>query len=307
MVEVPIFIVNGLLDSGKTSLIKEIIENNVSYQTGNTLLVICEEGEVEYEDDWRNEFNVHIAYVSSQEELTKEFLISLDEQYTPGQIVLEMNSFFDLEQIEFPEYMPLYQQITLLDASKFALYFTNMKQIINNLVKYSSLVVFNRCDGVTELATFRRQIRALNKDCQIGFEGKNGQLTSMLDEDLPYDITKDTILLEEEDYPTWYIDVFDNYEKYLGKTIRFKSFVRDILPQTIVIGRNVMTCCENDIQFLGYEVIDETSSMVSIGDCINLDCVVTHEYSSFAKEEVVMLHAKKIAKLPKEEEKILSL
>ena len=207
MVEVPIFIVNGLLDSGKTSLIKEIIENNVSYQTGNTLLVICEEGEVEYEDDWRNEFNVHIAYVSSQEELTKEFLISLDEQYTPGQIVLEMNSFFDLEQIEFPEYMPLYQQITLLDASKFALYFTNMKQIINNLVKYSSLVVFNRCDGVTELATFRRQIRALNKDCQIGFEGKNGQLTSMLDEDLPYDITKDTILLEEEDYPTWYIDV----------------------------------------------------------------------------------------------------
>ncbi len=307
MVEVPIFIVNGLLDSGKTSLIKEIIENNVSYQTGNTLLVICEEGEVEYEDDWRNEFNVHIAYVSSQEELTKEFLISLDEQYTPGQIVLEMNSFFDLEQIEFPEYMPLYQQITLLDASKFALYFTNMKQIINNLVKYSSLVVFNRCDGVTELATFRRQIRALNKDCQIGFEGKNGQLTSMLDEDLPYDITKDTILLEEEDYPTWYIDVFDNYEKYLGKTIRFKSFVRDILPETIVIGRNVMTCCENDIQFLGYEVIDETSSMVSIGDCIYLDCVVTHEYSSFAKEEVVMLHAKKIAKLPKEEEKILSL
>lgn len=307
MIEVPIFIVNGLLESGKTSLIKEIIENNVSYQAGNTLLVICEEGEIEYEEDWLQEYNVHIAYVSSQDELTPEFLISLDEQYTPSQIVLEMNSFFDMDQIEFPEYMPLYQQITLLDVSKFALYFANMKQIINNLVKYSSLVVFNRCDGVADLATYRRQIRALNKDCQIGFEGKNGQLTSMLDEDLPYDITKDTIILEEEDYPTWYIDVFDNYEKYLGKTIRLKSFVRDILPETIVIGRNVMTCCENDIQFLGYEVVDESNSLVAIGDCIYLDCVVTHEYSSFAKEEVVMLHAKKISKLPKEEEKILSL
>ena len=32
MVEVPIFIVNGLIESGKTTLIKEIIENNVSYQ-----------------------------------------------------------------------------------------------------------------------------------------------------------------------------------------------------------------------------------------------------------------------------------
>ena len=52
MVEVPIFIVNGLLESGKTTLIKEIIENNVSYQAGTTLLVVCEEGETEYEERW---------------------------------------------------------------------------------------------------------------------------------------------------------------------------------------------------------------------------------------------------------------
>ena len=46
MVEVPLFIVTGLLESGKTTLIKEIIENNISYQEGNTLLIVCEEGEV---------------------------------------------------------------------------------------------------------------------------------------------------------------------------------------------------------------------------------------------------------------------
>ena len=33
MTEVPIFIVNGLIESGKTTLIKEIIENNISYVT----------------------------------------------------------------------------------------------------------------------------------------------------------------------------------------------------------------------------------------------------------------------------------
>ena len=42
MTEVPIFIVNGLIESGKTTLIKEIIENNISYQEGNTLLIVCE-------------------------------------------------------------------------------------------------------------------------------------------------------------------------------------------------------------------------------------------------------------------------
>ena len=62
MVEVPIFIVNGLLESGKTTLIKEIIENNVSYQAGTTLLVVCEEGETEYEERWLKEYEVQVAY-----------------------------------------------------------------------------------------------------------------------------------------------------------------------------------------------------------------------------------------------------
>ncbi|MDE7263060.1 MAG: hypothetical protein K2N64_00175 [Anaeroplasmataceae bacterium] len=305
MVEVPIFIVNGLIESGKTTLIKEIIENNVSYQAGATVLVVCEDGEVEYEDSWLKEYDVQIVRIEKESDLTAELFFEIDEKYKPVQIVLEYNSFYSVENLEFPEYMPVYQQVTLIDASTFGIYFNNMRQVFNNLVKLSSLIIFNRCDGVSDLGTYRRQIRALNQECQIGFEGKNGQLTSMLDEDLPYDITKDTILLEDMDYPTWYIDVFDNYEKYLGKTIRFKTFVRDILEDSIVVGRNVMTCCENDIQFLGYEV-QNVKEPVTIGDCIFLECSVAHEYSSVAEEEVVMLYAKKISKLPKEEDSVLS-
>lgn len=305
MVEVPIFIVNGLIESGKTTLIKEIIENNVSYQAGSTVLVVCEDGEVEYEDSWLKEYEVQIVHIEKEADLTANLFFEIDEKYKPVQIVLEYNSFYSVDNLEFPEYMPVYQQVTLIDASTFGIYFNNMRQVFNNLVKLSSLIIFNRCDGISDLGVYRRQIRALNQECQIGFEGKNGQLTSMLDEDLPYDISKDTILLEDNDYPTWYIDVFDNYEKYLGKTIRFKTFVRDILEDSIVVGRNVMTCCENDIQFLGYEVKD-ASELVAIGDCIFLECYVAREFSKIAEEEVVMLHAKKISKLPKEEDTVLS-
>ncbi|MDE6661700.1 MAG: hypothetical protein K2J93_07740 [Anaeroplasmataceae bacterium] len=305
MVEVPIYIVNGLIESGKTTLIKEIIENNVSYQAGSTVLVVCEEGEVEYDQSWLKEYEVTLVRVEKEADLNANLFFSIDEKYNPVQIVLEYNSFYNMDNLEFPEYMPVYQQVTLIDASTFGIYFNNMRQAFNNLVKLSSLIIFNRCDGVTDLGNYRRQIRALNQECQIGFEGKNGQLTSMLDEDLPYDITKDTILLEDNDYPTWYIDVFDNYEKYMGKTIKFKTFVRDILEDSIVVGRNVMTCCENDIQFLGYEVKD-VDALVAIGDCIFLECVVSHEYSNIAEDEVVMLHAKKVSKLPKEEDAVLS-
>lgn len=305
MVEVPIFIVNGLIESGKTTLIKEIIENNVSYQAGATVVVSCEEGEVEYDESWLNEYEVTLVRVEKESDLTADLFFDIDEKYKPVQIVLEYNSFYNMENLEFPEYMPVYQQVTLIDAKTFGLYFNNMRQVFNNLVRLSSLIIFNRCDGVNDLGLYRRQIRALNQECQIGFEGKNGQLTSMLDEDLPYDITKDTIILEDSDYPTWYIDVFDNYEKYVGKTIKFKTFVRDILENTIVVGRNVMTCCENDIQFLGYEV-KNVNELVAIGECIFLECAVCHEYSSVAEDEVVILEAKRLSHLPKEDDVVLS-
>ena len=128
------------------------------------------------------------------------------------------------------------------------------------MLKDSSLVVFNRCEGINELASFRRQVRAMNQQCQIAFEQSDGSLTTRLDEDLPYDLSKDEIMFEEDIYPTWYVEVFDNYERYFNKTFKFKTFVRDVNKDTFVIGRQVMTCCANDIQFLGYEVINETNS-----------------------------------------------
>lgn len=307
MVEVPLFIVNGLIESGKTTLIKEIIENNPSYQEHNTLLIVCEEGEVEYGQEWLEKNQVDIEYVTDQKQLNPDFLEKMDRQYEPTQIVIEYNSFYDTDELELPSYMVIYQQITLIDASNFKVYFNNMKQVFNNLVKYSALIIFNRCDGIKELGTYRRQIRAFNQNCQIGFEGNDGRLTAMLDEDLPYDLSKNEILLEEEDYPIWYMDVFDNFQKYFGKKIKFKTFVRDILDKTFVVGRNVMTCCENDIQFLGYEVVNETTEQVRVGDCIFLECQVKREFSEFAKEEVVVLHAQKIFHLPKEREKTLSM
>lgn len=307
MQKVPLFIVNGLLESGKTTLVKEVVENNVSYQEYNTLLIVSEEGEVEYEKWWLEEYKVHIEVVDSIEDLNIGNLKKLDEKYMPAQIVLELNGFYDLDEIEFPDYMQVYQIITTIDATTFGVFFPNMKQVFNNLVKYSSLVIFNRSDDIKELGSYRRQIKMFNPECQVAFEGKDGSLTGMLDEDLPYDLSKDNIYFEEDDYPTWYIDVFEHHEKYMGKTIKFKTFIKDVIENGYVIGRDVMTCCEDDIQFFGYELIDETDTIVGIGDCILLECEVVFEYSDIAEQEVVMLKSKKIHKLPKEENKVLGM
>ncbi len=307
MKEVPLFLLNGFLESGKTTIIKEIVENNDVYQNGTTVIIACEEGEIEYDEAWCHKYGVHVEYVTDQEEFTPDFLRNLDSVYHPDRFVIEYNSFFDFDSQDFPDYMLIYQQITMIDAQTFKVMFNNMKKIFSSMVQYSSLIIFNRCDGITELSQFRRQIRALNQQAQIAFEDSSGRLSTMLDEDLPYDLSKDVIAFEEDVYPVWYVEVFDNYEKYFNKLFKFKVFVRDVTKETIVIGRNVMTCCEDDIQFLGYEVINESGVKVKEGDCIYLECTVHHEYSKLAGEEVVILHAKNITKLKKEKEKVLSM
>ena len=305
--ELPVFLLNGFLESGKTTLIKEIVENNEQYHDNSTLIIVCEEGEVEYEKEWCEKYQINIEYIDDQEQLTPEYMIELEKKYKPSRIVIEYNSFFDWEAQEFPEHMVIYQQITLIDASKFKVMFNNMRQIFQSMCQYSALIIFNRCAGINELGSFRRSIRGLTQQAQIAFEDQNGNLTTMLDEDLPYDLKKKEIYFEEDVYPTWYVDVFDNYQKYFDHIFKFKVFVRDVTKDTLVVGHDVMTCCSNDIQFLGYEVVNESKVKPKLGDTILLECEVKREYSKLAGEEVVMLHAKNITILPKEEPKTLSL
>ena len=307
MKEVPLFLINGFLESGKTQFIKDICEDNEVYGDYSTVIIACEQGEVEYDKEWCDKYQIHVVYIEDQDEFTPEFLEDLDREYMADRYIIEYNSFFDFDAQEFPSYMVIYQQITIIDASTFGVMFNNMRKIFSSMVKYSSLIIFNRCEGVKDLSLYRRQLRGLNQQGQIGFEMGNGKLTAMLDEDLPYDLSKNNIHFEEDVYPTWYIEVFDNYEKYLNKTFRFKTFVRDVTDDTFIAGRMVMTCCEDDVQFLGYEVINKTDIKVNVDDCIYLECSVHREFSKIAGEEVVMLHASNIVILPKEKEKTLTM
>ncbi len=312
MVEVPVFLINGFLESGKTTLIKDVIERDSQLQKLNTLLVVCESGEEEYDESFLKENKVDIVYVDSEEELTREFFLELDNKYEPTRVVIEYNSFFNPDTLidSLPKIYVLSQVITMIDASTFNIYFNNMRQIFNNACKNADLIIFNRIEGIDTLAQFRRQVRAFNQTAQIGFESSNGNMTDTLDEDLPYDISKDHIMLEETDYPVWYIDCFDNYQKYFGKEITFLAKIEP-LPDSkeghILPGRLVMVCCEADTAFSGFECVNETDVRITDTTWAMITVTVAHEYSSLSCDEVVMLHAKKIVKVAPQEDKILSL
>ena len=48
--EIPVYLFTGFMDSGKSSLIREtLIEGDFS-ENGTTLLILCEDGEVEFDE-----------------------------------------------------------------------------------------------------------------------------------------------------------------------------------------------------------------------------------------------------------------
>ena len=48
----PVFVISGLLDSGKTTLIKNMFRSPDFRNNGPTLLIMCEDGEEEFERVW---------------------------------------------------------------------------------------------------------------------------------------------------------------------------------------------------------------------------------------------------------------
>ena len=308
MDKIPVIVVNGFLESGKTTFIKEVTENDDKMRGSTIVIISTEEGEVEYEKEWLEKHHVFLVPILNQEEFTKDKIDAIHKKYRANLYVLELNAFYDNEGIEIPNYMNFVQQITLVDASSFKVMFNNMRKVFFGVFRFSDFVIFNRCDGVEELASFRRQVRAINQHAQIAFETNDGSLTTQLEEDLPYDLKQDNIYIEDDAYPIWYTEVYDKYEKYSHKIFKFRAYVSDIVDEkTFIVGRNVMVCCAEDIQMLAYEVINETNVKVKKGDAIYLECEVTFEYSVIDKEDTVILRAKKINKLKEDLTKVLGM
>ena len=44
MKKIPVFFINGMLDSGKTTFIIDTLENDIKEKKAKTLLLVCEEG-----------------------------------------------------------------------------------------------------------------------------------------------------------------------------------------------------------------------------------------------------------------------
>ena len=63
MLEVPVYLFTGFLESGKTKFIQGFLEDERFQTDDNTLLLVCEEGVEEYDSSKFKVDNVFIEYI----------------------------------------------------------------------------------------------------------------------------------------------------------------------------------------------------------------------------------------------------
>lgn len=284
-ITVPIYLISGFLESGKTSFLNFTLGQEYFAIDGRTLLILCEEGEEEYDEEMLEENNVAVEVLEDEADLTYERLMSMAVIHHPERVVVEYNGMWltsKFREMKMPKGWGIDQEITCVDASTYQVYVNNMKSQFMDMVRGADMVIFNRCRKEDPLASFRRGIKVTNPAAEVIFEDEAGEIDDIFAEEMPFDLSASVVEILPEDYGIWYVDSLDHPEKYDGKTVRLKAKA-NIPPRraggnnSFALGRMAMTCCSDDMQFLGYLCVYEKTGSLRTGDWLDVTAKVSVE------------------------------
>ncbi len=253
---IPVYAFTGFLESGKTLFIQQTLEDPRFNSGERTLLLVCEEGEEEYDASSYPHKCVYFEPID-QQTVTTEALEALQKKHHAQRIVVELNGM--LPTADFFNKMPMdwviAQEVMFADSQTILSYNANMRQLVVDKLSGAEMVVFNRVKKGDDVMPLHKLARAVSRRIDIVYDFTDGSTTfDDIEDPLPFDIEADPIVIEDDDYALWYRDVTEEPKKYNGKTVQFKGQVAKLRKDrdgVFAPGRFVMTCCEADIQFLG--------------------------------------------------------
>lgn len=301
----PVFIINGFLESGKTEFICYTLDQPYFQIKGRTLLILCEEGENEYEEKLLKKSRTDLVLIEDEEEFNTAYLMELEKQYKPERILIEYNGMWNFKNMKLPFHWRVEQQITTIDASTFPMYYTNMKSLLAEMIRGSEMIIFNRCDGIEDLSSYKRNVKAINQRADIIFEDSEGEINQIFEDDLPYSLDAPVLELDNEGYGIWYLDSLDHLERYVGKTVQFLAMVmkpKEFPKGYFIPGRMAMTCCAEDMAFLGFACKYAQADKLTDKQWVKVTAKVEKEYFEDYQGEGPVLHAISVeqARAPKE-------
>ncbi len=252
---VPVYLFTGFLEAGKTQMIQESLEDPAFNDGCKILLIVCEEGVEEYDPTRFWGKNVRQMRIEREQDLTPELLADYDHDHCVDRVLVEYNGMWPLSTLyaALPRNWGIYQQLLFADANTALLYNANMRQLTVDKLQDADTVIFNRAEQADREA-LHKLVRGISRRAQIAFEVNEELEYDETEDPLPFDVNAPVVTVEDRDYAFFYRDLGDSMPEWEGRTVKFKGLIarnKELGDRAIVIGRHVMTCCEDDIAFSG--------------------------------------------------------
>ena len=292
--QIPVYLFVGQLESGKTKFIQETMEDPNFDSGDKTLLLVCEEGEEEYNEKKFAFPGVTLKVLEDKAELNPQNLARLEKESGAGRVVIEYNGMWLLQDLanNLPENWIVYQCIATADGTTALTYArdNSMRSLLLDKIARSELIVFNRAEAVNNDAArqeLHKLVRQASRKCDIAYEFKDGSVVyDDIPDPLPFDVDAPVIEIPEEFFGIWYMDCMDDPKKYDGKTVKYLAQVCQT-PQAgkgaFVPGRFAMTCCVQDIQFVGMPCKYDDYKSLEQRSWINITAKVNVKYHPIYK------------------------
>ena len=276
---IPVYAFTGFLDAGKTKFIQETLCDTRFNAGERTLLLICEEGEEEY-DISAYPYQKVYPEVIEQDEITTHELAALLQKHRAERVIVELNGMQlvgDFYQ-KMPQDWQIAQEVMFADGTTIMSYNSNLRSLVVDKLTGCEMVVFNRLPTGTDIMPLHKLARALNRRVGILYEYTDGKTEfDEIEDPLPFDINAPVIEIADEDYALWFRDINEEPKKYNGKTVRFKAQVARLKKDRegyFAPGRFVMTCCVEDIQFMGMPCKYEKAAALRTRDWVMVTATV---------------------------------
>lgn len=296
MKEIPVYLFTGFLESGKTKFIQETLEDKRFNKGERTLLLVCEEGEEEYVPERFSGENFFIQYIEDTGRFTPDRLSAMVKRNKADRVVVEYNGMWQLSEFynALPDDWTVYQEMMFADSTTFINYNANMRSLVVDKLQGCELVIFNRCTDATDKMPLHKIVRGISRRADIAYDYVDGHVEyDDIEDPLPFDIEAPVIEIGDRDFALWYRDMNEEPKKYIGKTLKFKGLVAvdGKLPKdTFVIGRHIMTCCADDIQYGGLIAVWDGASGLKTRDWITVTATLEFEYNKGYRGKGPVLH-----------------
>lgn len=311
--EIPVYLFTGFLEAGKTKFIQETLQDERFNKSERTTLILCEEGIEEYEPTLFSGKNVFLHIVEDEQWLTADRLSAMQKRDNSERIIVEYNGMWQLQSLfnNMPAEWTIAQEMMFADAGTFINYNANMRSLVVDKLQTCDLVIFNRCQKDFDKMELHKIVRGVSRRADIAYDYTDGTTEyDDIEDPLPFDTEAPVIEIADTDYALWYRDIMEDCKKYIGKTVKFKGIIaRDegkLPKETFIIGRHIMTCCADDIQYGGMVALYKNANRLNTRDWAVITANISFEHNKMYRGKGPVLKVTSLEKAEAPEQQVVT-